>query len=81
MSDTDKLVIKVENGQAVNHPVTYSNFLLLYPDCPEEETPTNEVIGQYGYNVFVLTVHPRFNPGPYIQNNDGTWTNTWIQIN
>lgn len=75
MSDTDKLVIKVENGQAVNHPLTYSNFLLLFPDCPVEEIPTNETLGQYGYNLFIHTppVH-----GPYVQQEDGVWTNTWV---
>ncbi len=78
MSDTDKLVIKVENGQAINHPLTYSNFLLLFPDCPVEEIPTNEVISQYEYNVFV---HTKYQPGPYIQQEDGVWTNTWVQIN
>ena len=78
MSDTDKLVIQIENGTTVNHPVTYSNFLLLFPECPVEETPTNEVVGQYGYNVFVHTSLPTYKSGKYIQKEDGAWTNTWV---
>jgi hypothetical protein len=81
MSDTEKLVIKVENGNIINHPVTYSNFLLLFPECPIEETPTNEVVGQYGYNVFMRTPPPRIISGNYIQQEDGTWTNTWVTTN
>lgn len=78
MSDTDKLVIKIEDGKPINYPLTYSNFLLLFPDCPEEETPTNEVIGQFGYNLFVNTPQPKFVWGPYVQQENGLWTNTWV---
>lgn len=81
MNDTDKLVIKVEDGKPKYDPVTYSNFLLLFPECPVEETPTNETLEQYGYNVFMHTPQPMFSWGPYIQKEDGTWTNTWVQIN
>ena len=80
MSDTDKLVIKIENGNAINHPLTYSNFLLLVPDCPVEEIPTNEVVGQYGYNVFIRTPQPTFVSGNYMRQKDGTWTNTWTIV-
>lgn len=81
MSDTDKLVIQIENGTTVNHPLTYSNFLLLFPDCPVQETPTNAVISLYGYEVFTPTPMPMFDLGSYIQKEDGTWTNTWVQTN
>jgi len=81
MSDTDKLVIKVENGNTINHPVTYSNFLLLFPECPVEEIPTNEVVEQYGYNVFIPSPPPLFTSGQYVQTEDGTWTNTWVTTN
>jgi len=81
MSDTNKLVIKVEIGNIINHPVTYSNFLLLFPECPIEETPTNEVVEQYGYNVFMHTPHPEFEFGSYIKQDNGTWTNTWVKTN
>jgi hypothetical protein len=80
MSDTIKLVIQVENGNTINYPLTYSNFLLLFPDCPVEEIPTNEVVGQYGYNVFMRTPQPTFRSGNYIQQEDGTWTNTWTVV-
>ena len=80
MSDTDKLVIQIENGTTVNHPLTYSNFLLLFPECPVEETPTNEVVGQYGYNVFIRTLQPTFVSVNYMRQKDGTWTNTWTIV-
>jgi hypothetical protein len=81
MSDTNNLVIKVENGQSINHPVTYSNFLLLFPDCLVQDTPTNEVISIYGYEVFSPTPYPQFESGSYIKQNDGRWTNTWVAKN
>lgn len=81
MSDTDKLVIQVKDGHTVNYPVTYTNFLLLFPDCPVQDTPTNDVIGVYGYEVFVTTLMPQYTPGPYIKNEDGNWTNSWVLIN
>ena len=81
MNNTDHFVIKVENNQFVNHPVTYSNFLLLFPDCPVQDIPTNDVISSYGYEVFVITPRPEFEWGTYIKQDDGTWTNTWVKIN
>ncbi len=79
--DTNQYVIQIENGTTVNHPLTYSNFLLLFPNCPVQETPTNDVISSYGYEVFTQTPMPMFDLGPYIKKEDGTWTNTWVQIN
>ena len=81
MNDTDKLVIKVENEEAINHPLTYSNFLALFPDCLVQDTPTNEVVSPYGYEVFMPTPRPEFEAGSYIKQDDGTWTNTWITTN
>ena len=77
--DTNKFVIKIENGQPVNHPLTYSNFLALFPECQAQENPTNEVISPYGYEVFENTEYPIYELGPYIQKENGTWTNTWVQ--
>jgi hypothetical protein len=76
MDHDNIFVIKIENNQAINHPLTYSNFLLLFPDCPVEEIPTNETLGQYGYNLFIHTPPPVY--GPYVQREDGVWTNTWV---
>jgi len=77
-------VIKVENRIAIDHPVDYENFLLAFPSCPRQETPTNNVIGPYGYEVFIYTPEPTpgryenpHTPGPYTCDND-IWTNTWI---
>jgi hypothetical protein len=81
MSDTEKLVIQVIDGKAINHPLTYSNFLLLFPDCIEEDNPSNEVLERYGYNVFVHTSLPTYKSGKYIQKEDGAWTNTWVTTN
>lgn len=81
MNDTERLVIQIQDGQPINHPLTYSNFLLLFPDCPIQETPTNDVISPYGYEVFVNTPRPTFDLGPYVKNDDGSWTNTWVKTN
>lgn len=75
MDKDNFFVIQVQDGNSINHPLTYSNFLLLFPDCPVEEMPTNEIISPYGYEVFV---HTKYQPGPYIKQEDGNWTNTWI---
>ena len=39
MNNTDHFVIKVENNQFVNHPLTYSNFL--------SKDECNEIIQQF----------------------------------
>jgi len=82
METTQKFVIKVENGQAINNPLLYSNFLLLYP-CPRQEIPTNDVIGPYGYEVFTPT--PPTKPNRFehpakierYEKIDGIWTQIW----
>jgi len=84
-ADTEKLVIQVENGQPINHPLTYSNFLLLFPECPFEETPTNEVISYYGYEVFFTTPRPIqtmfdkyvYQDNFYTKTENGSWTKLW----
>ena len=80
MNYDNLFVIQVESGSSINHPLTYSNFLLLFPECLVEEIPTNEVVGQYGYNIFTRTLPPTFVSGNYIQQEDGTWTNTWTIV-
>lgn len=82
-SNDYKFVIKVENRQSVGHPMSYSNFLLVFPGCQVQETPTNDVIGPYGYEIFVHTPEPT--PGVFEHRaivtgyvcNDGTWTQQW----
>lgn len=81
MSDIDKFVVKIENGNVVDGPIPYSNFLELFPNCVVQEIPTNEVIAEYGYNVYIYTLYPTYKLGPYIQKEDGTWTNTWVKAN
>jgi len=41
ISDSDLLVIKVENGQPVNYPLTYSNFRLIHPQTSFPDLPDN----------------------------------------
>lgn len=84
MSNAQQFVIKVENGEPISHPLLYSNFLLLHP-CPPQSTPTNDVIGQYGYEVFIPSSppprpSPLFHPGvveKYVKI-DGAWTQQWM---
>lgn len=79
-------VIKVENKVAVGHPINYENFLSVFPNCPRQEVPTNDVISPYGYEVFVHTPEPSvgiFEKSPIVGSyivNDGIWTNTWITV-
>lgn len=86
MSGNDtKFLIKVENRQPVGHPIQYSNFLLLFPMCPIQETPTNDVVGPYGYEVFEraqqptvgVFEHPPIRQDIYVCGQDGIWRDTW----
>ena len=86
MSDIDLLVIKVINGVAIDYPVVYTNFLLAFPTCPMEEVPTNEIVSQYGYEVFVATQKPKNNRfehpavhGGYNKINN-VWTDVWSLV-
>lgn len=86
MSSNDTwLVIKVENRQPINNPITYSNFLQLHPACPVQQIPTNNVIGPFGYELFEhsqqpsigIFEHPPTRQEIYICREDGVWTDTW----
>ena len=84
-SDTEKFVIKVENRNAVGNPLYYENFLALFRNCPRQDNPTNDVIGPYGYEVFVHSEQPTVGQyekavlGPYIFQNN-VWTNSWTTV-
>lgn len=83
MNNINKYVIKVENKQPVNHPITYSNFLQVFPTCPVQNIPTNDVIGRYGYEVFVVKQPPtssRFEHPAVLSkyiNVNNVWTHEW----
>ena len=86
MSDSNVLVIEVVDGQPINHPLTYSNFLLLYPECPRQDIPSNDILEQYGYQTFIRTSAPilgtfdhPYTSGPYVFEN-GTWVDSWIPV-
>ena len=80
-----QFVIQVENGYPINYPVSYENFLLLFPECPVEEVPSNDVIGAYGYAVFEVSRPPiptDFQHQPELSNEyfqeNGVWKRKWI---
>ncbi len=83
-NDAKQLVIQIEKSEPINHPLTYSNFLLLYPDCPVEETPTNEIISHYGFEVFVSSPRPEISifmknvsQNDFYTKVNGVWTKLW----
>lgn len=84
--DSDLLVIKIVDGQPINHPLTYGNFLLIHPECPQQDIPSNDVLEPYGYQTFVRMSPPTpgtfehpYISGPYVFEN-GTWTDSWIAV-
>jgi hypothetical protein len=84
-SNNEKFVVKVENRNAVGNPLYYENFLAIFPDCPRQDTPTNDIIGPYGYEVFMFTEQPTV--GRYEKTisssyifQDNTWTNFWQTV-
>jgi hypothetical protein len=85
ISDSDLLVIKVENGQPVNHPLTYSNFRLIFPQTSFPDLPDNYFLVDFGYAVFKYTEQPA--PVQFENTTDGpivwdtakdAYTNTWV---
>lgn len=85
ISDSDLLVIKVDNGQPVNFPLTYSNFRMLFPQTSFPDLPDNSFLVDFGYMVFKYTEQP---PIPQFENcTDGpivwdaakdAYTNTYV---
>lgn len=65
LSDSDLLVIKEENGQPVNYPLTYSNFRMLFPETSFPDMPDNAFLVDFGYKVFKHTNRP---PVPQFEN-------------
>lgn len=65
LADSALLVIKEENGQPVNYPLTYSNFRMLFPQTSFPELPDNSFLVDYGYKVFKHTNQP---PIPQFEN-------------
>ena len=85
ISDSDLLVIKVENGAAVGFPLTYSNFRLINPQTSFPELPDNAFLVDYGYAVFKYVEQPA--PVQFENTTDGpivwdaatdAYSNTWI---
>lgn len=82
----DLLVIEVVDGQPVNHPLTYSNFRMLYPDTSFPPTPVDALVRPYGYALFRYTEKPA--PVQFEHTREGAiawsealgaFTNTWEQ--
>jgi len=85
ISDSDLLVIRVENGQPIGNPLTYSNFRLINPQTSFPELPDNSFLVDFGYMVFKYTEQPA--PVQFENTNDGpivwdetkqAYTNTWV---
>lgn len=86
-SDSDLLVIKVENGEPVNYPLTYSNFRMLFPQTSFPELPDNSFLVDFGYKVFKYLPTPapvQFEntvAGPTVWDAGlDAYTNSWVQV-
>lgn len=85
LSDSDLLVIKEENGQPVNYPLTYSNFRMLFPQTSFPDLPDNTFLVDFGYKVFKHTNQPSIPPfytcadGPIVWDSaKDAYTNTYV---
>ena len=87
ISDSDLLVIQLVNGQPVNHPLTYSNFRMLFPETSFPPTPVDDLIRPFGYALFRYTERPV--PVRFEHTREGAiawsdalsaFTNTWEQV-
>lgn len=50
-----QLVIRFENGQTINHPIAFENFLSLYPDANYDDLPS-------GFKKFIRVPRPIVGP-------------------
>lgn len=85
ISDSDLLVIRVENDQPVGSPLTYSNFRLINPQTSFPELPDNSFLVDFGYKVFKYTEQPApvqfetTSAGPIVwDSGKDAYTNTWF---
>lgn len=85
ISDSDLLVIQVQDGAPVNYPLTYSNFRMLFPQTSFPDLPDNSFLMDFGYTVFKYVEQPA--PVQFEKTTDGTivwveatdaYSNTWI---
>lgn len=85
ISDSDLLVIQVENNQPIGHPMTYSNFRLIHPQTSFPALPANSFLVDFGFKVFKYTEKPvpvqfeRTTEGPIAWDEvKDAYTNTWV---
>ena len=85
ISDSDLLVIQIQDGEPVNYPLTYSNFRMLFPQTSFPDLPDNSFLVDFGYAVFKHTNQPpipQFETivdGPIVWNTDlDAYTNTYV---
>ena len=85
ISDSDLLVIQVQDGLPVNYPLTYSNFRMLFPQTSFPDLPDNSFLMDFGYAVFKYTEQPA--PVQFENTSDGlivwdaakdVYSNTWV---
>jgi len=87
LSDSDLLVIKINNGQPDGYPLTYSNFRLINPQTSFPDLPDNSFLVDYGFYRFRYINKPspvkfeHTKEGPIVFNDElDTWTNSWVQV-
>lgn len=86
LSDSDLLVIAMDNGTPTGFPLTYSNFRMLFPQTSFPVLPDNACLADFGYAVFQYVSAP---PAPALTTvSEGplawdaaraAWTNTWVE--
>lgn len=87
ISDSDLLVIKIENGIPAEPPMTYSNFRLVNNNVEFSNEPDNSVLQEFGYYRFryiekpIPTNFEHVVEGPIVFSEDmDAWCNTYVKV-
>jgi len=77
------MIIKVEAGQAVGHPILEENFRYLFTDVSFPLIFTKEIVEVYGYGMYEysrvpdITYTQKLVEGTPVKDEYGIWRQTW----
>jgi hypothetical protein len=78
------MLIKLENGSPVGHPVLEANFRMLHPDTSFPAVLTPELVAPFGFGMFEYSQIPepahhydKAVEAPAIRDAQGVWRQVW----
>lgn len=77
------MLIKIENGQPVGHPILDENLRLIYPNTSFPSPMANSAVEAFGYALYEQAPAPEVGTWQKaveitpVKNTEGVWVQTW----